>query len=69
MPTSKAQTSNTTLQSLPVKMTDGLKSKVMAPRNPKVVKRHEKTTRVSFFVVVYFSITLIFKLLAYHIKA
>ncbi|XP_041964608.1 hydrocephalus-inducing protein homolog isoform X2 [Alosa sapidissima] len=47
MPTSKVQTSNTALQSLPLKMTDGPKSKVVAKRNPKLVKRQEKTTRMT----------------------
>ncbi|KAL2094101.1 hypothetical protein ACEWY4_011413 [Coilia grayii] len=47
MPTSKAQTSNTALQNLPLKMTDGPKSKVVASRTPKLVKRLNKMTRMT----------------------
>ncbi|XP_072551301.1 hydrocephalus-inducing protein homolog [Salminus brasiliensis] len=36
-----------TLQTLPLKMPEGFKTKVVAPRNPKLVKREDKVKRLS----------------------
>ncbi|XP_076848184.1 hydrocephalus-inducing protein homolog isoform X3 [Brachyhypopomus gauderio] len=45
MLTSKIQASQTTLQNLPLKMPHGFKTKVMVPRNPKLVKLEDKAKK------------------------
>lgn len=47
MLTSKIQVSHSALQSLPLKMAEGFKTKVVAPRNPKLVKQEDRARKVS----------------------
>lgn len=47
MLTSKIPVSSSALQTLPLKMPEGVKTKVLAPRNPKLVKREEKDKKVN----------------------
>ncbi|XP_035381538.1 hydrocephalus-inducing protein homolog [Electrophorus electricus] len=47
MLTSKVQASQSTLQNLPLKMPDGFKTTVIAPRNPKLVKREDKAKKLT----------------------
>ncbi|KAG7333195.1 hypothetical protein KOW79_003330 [Hemibagrus wyckioides] len=47
MLTSKIPVSSSALQTLPLKMPEGVKTKVVAPRNPKLVKREEKDRKLS----------------------
>ncbi|KAL6479129.1 hypothetical protein MHYP_G00125620 [Metynnis hypsauchen] len=47
MLTSKVQAVHSALQSLPLKMPEGFRSKVVAPRNPKLVKCEDKAKRLS----------------------
>ncbi|KAG9352552.1 hypothetical protein JZ751_020966, partial [Albula glossodonta] len=47
MPTSKVQAPSSSLQSLSLKMPEGFKSKVVAPRNPKLVKHEDRPIRSS----------------------
>uniref|UniRef100_A0A3B4CPM5 HYDIN/VesB/CFA65-like Ig-like domain-containing protein n=1 Tax=Pygocentrus nattereri TaxID=42514 RepID=A0A3B4CPM5_PYGNA len=47
MLTSKVQAVHSALQSLPLKMPEGFRSKVVAPRNPKLVKHEDRARRLS----------------------
>eukprot|EP00063_Salmo_salar_P029727 XP_014004562.1 PREDICTED: hydrocephalus-inducing protein homolog isoform X1 [Salmo salar] len=47
MPTSKVQASHAALPSLPLKIPEGFKSKVVAPRNPKLVRREDRPKRLT----------------------
>lgn len=47
MLSSKIQVSHSALQGLPLKMPEGFKTKVVASRNPKLVKQEEKARKVS----------------------
>ncbi|KAJ8339698.1 hypothetical protein SKAU_G00343310 [Synaphobranchus kaupii] len=47
MPTSKVQAASNTPQSLSPKMPEGFKSKVVAPRNPKLVKHEDLSIRLT----------------------
>ncbi|XP_035275425.1 hydrocephalus-inducing protein homolog [Anguilla anguilla] len=47
MPTSKVLAASSTLQSLSPKMPEGFKSKVVAPRNPKLVKHEDRPFRLT----------------------
>ncbi|XP_062860193.1 hydrocephalus-inducing protein homolog [Trichomycterus rosablanca] len=47
MLTSRIQANHSTLQSLPLKMTESFKIKVVAPRNPKLVKQEDDNKKLS----------------------
>ncbi|KAI1889973.1 hypothetical protein AGOR_G00168420 [Albula goreensis] len=47
MPTSKVQAPSSSLQSMSLKMPEGFKSKVVAPRNPKLVKHEDRPIRLT----------------------
>ncbi|KAL7878826.1 hypothetical protein AOLI_G00098000 [Acnodon oligacanthus] len=53
MLTSKVQAAQSALQSLPLKMPEGFKSKVVVPRIPKLVTREDKAKRLSPSVYAY----------------
>ncbi|CAB1313842.1 unnamed protein product, partial [Coregonus sp. 'balchen'] len=47
MPNSKGQASHASLPSLPLKIPEGFKSKVLAPRNPKLVRREDRPKKLT----------------------
>ncbi|CDQ57971.1 unnamed protein product [Oncorhynchus mykiss] len=47
MPTSKVQAPHAALPSLPLKIPEGFKSKVVAPRNPKLVRREDMPKKLT----------------------
>ncbi|KAJ8247378.1 hypothetical protein GJAV_G00245700 [Gymnothorax javanicus] len=47
MPTFKMQVASNALQNLPPKIQEGFKSKVVAPRNPKLVKHEDQSIRLT----------------------